>query len=188
LTLEIAQAQLDDREYDAVPAQLQQAMDALNATTRDIRNYILDLRPRRFQGDNIVVALERLLAEFKANTLMEVTLTAQDEADRALTPEARVALFHIAQEALSNTVKHSRASRVEVSLAREDGEIVLTVRDNGGGVDVNRVEQRLGHGLANMRDRAQSLGGTFTLRAAPDGGAEARVVLPVRSAQSPDAP
>jgi signal transduction histidine kinase len=181
LTLEIAQAHLSDGEFDVVPEQLQQAMDALNATTRDIRNYILDLRPRRFQGDNLVVALERLLDEFKANTLMDVGFTAQDAADRSLAPQARLALFHIAQEALSNTIKHSRASRVEINLEYMGDRIVMTVRDNGRGIDASRVEQPMGHGLMNMRDRVQSLGGRFALGPGPDGGAEVRVELLAQS-------
>src|SRR5688500_6883283 len=95
LTLELVQAQVTEGDSDGAQAQLRNARAALDATTRDIRNYILDLRPRRFQGDNLVIGLERLLAEFKANTLMAVTLVAQSEADQRLSPEARVALFHI---------------------------------------------------------------------------------------------
>jgi signal transduction histidine kinase len=179
LTLEFAQAQVADGETAAAQEQLQKAMEALNSTIRDIRAYILDLRPRRFQGDNLIIGLELLLAEFKANTLISVGFVAQDEADRCLTPEARLALFHIAQEALSNAVKHSRASRVDVRLTREDSRVVMSVADNGRGFVETEVEQRMGHGLMNMRERARSLGGTFSMHAAAGGGAEVRVSVPV---------
>jgi signal transduction histidine kinase len=179
LTLELAQAELADGQPEGAQAQLQSAREALDATTRDIRNYILDLRPRRFQGDNLVIGLERLLTEFKANTLMAVTLVAQAEADQLLSPEARLALFHIAQEALSNAVKHSRASRVDVRLEHAANGIVLSISDNGRGFDAAQVEQRLGHGMVNMRDRAQALGGNFSLRPVATGGTEVVATIPV---------
>jgi signal transduction histidine kinase len=178
LTLEYVRAQLADGEVAQAQARLAGAAEALNATIRDIRTYILDLRPRRFQGDNLVVALERLLSEFKANTLIAVNFTADAEADRTLSPEARLALFHVAQEALSNAAKHSRASRVDVRLVNEAESIVLSLTDNGRGFAPEQVEQRMGHGLMNMRDRASALGGQLSVRPAAGGGTEVRVSIP----------
>jgi two-component system, NarL family, sensor histidine kinase DevS len=178
LTLEYVRAQVADGEIAQAQDRLAGAMEALNATIRDIRAYILDLRPRRFQGDNLVIALERLLSEFKANTLITVTFAAEAEADQSLTPEARLALFHVAQEALSNAAKHSRASRVDVHLANEPDAVVLSLADNGRGFAPEQVEQRVGHGLVNMRDRASALGGQLSLGPAESGGTEVRITIP----------
>ena len=178
LMLEFVRAQMGDGEIASAQDQLQAAMDALNSTIRDIRSYILDLRPRRFQGDNLVLGLERLLAEFKANTLMGVTFDGDPAADALLNADARLSLFLIAQEALSNAVKHSRASRVDVRLALEDSSVVLSLADNGRGFVEAEVEKRMGHGLMNMRDRAQTLGGNLLLRPVPSGGTEVRVAIP----------
>jgi signal transduction histidine kinase len=177
LTLEYVDAQIGDGELAAAQERVRAAMGALNNTIRDIRAYILDLRPRRFQGDNLVTGLEALLAEFKANTLMAVTFAADASADAGLTPDGRLALFHIAQEALSNVVKHSRASRVDVRLAREDGGVVLSLSDNGRGFAETEVEQRMGHGLVNMRDRAHSIGASLSLRPVAAGGTEVLVTI-----------
>ena len=181
LTLEYVQAQIGDGELEAAQARLRGAMEALNTTTRDIRAYILDLRPRRFQGDDLVTGLEHLLAEFKANTLMTVSFIADADADGCLTPEARLSLFHIAQEALSNAVKHSRASRVDVRLTSKDGGVALSLADNGRGFVESEVEHRLGHGLMNMQDRARSVGGSLSLRPVETGGTEVRVTIPAPS-------
>lgn len=178
LSLELVQAQVEEGDSLAAQAQLTGARDALNATIRDIRNYILDLRPRRFRGDNLITGLEQLLAEFKANTLIAVTFMAQAQTDARLSPEARLGLFHIAQEALSNALKHSRASRVDVRLEDAGDNVVLSVCDNGQGFAGVDVEQRMGHGLVNMRDRAGSLGGSFSISLAPGGGTEVRVTVP----------
>jgi signal transduction histidine kinase len=179
LTLEYVQAQLVDSDLSGANDRLKGAMESLDATIRDIRAYILDLRPRRFGGENLVEGLGQLLTEFKANTLMEVDFQASSTVDRRLAPDARQALFHIAQEALSNAARHSRASRVEMSLFEDGDYVLLALRDNGRGFGAAEVERRLGHGLMNMRDRAAALQGDLQIVHAPEGGTEVRVRLPI---------
>jgi len=178
LTLEYVDGVLSDGDAATARARLRLAIDGLNATIRDIRAYILDLRPRRFEGADLVVALERLLAEFKANTLIAVEFTADASANDRLTPEGRLAFFHIAQEALSNAAKHSRASRLVVALRADTSHVTLSLRDDGRGFNPARVEQRVGHGLTNMHDRAHALGGRVAIDSTPEGGAEVRATLP----------
>ncbi|MGH2521428.1 MAG: GAF domain-containing sensor histidine kinase, partial [Anaerolineales bacterium] len=184
LTLEYVQAQVNEGDITGASERLKNALEALNATIRDIRAYILDLRPRRFDGNNLIEGLRQLLAEFKANTLMMVELNADSGADRGLSPEARLALFHIAQEALSNAARHSRASRLEVRLTEAGGDVILALRDNGRGFNPKDVERRVGHGLVNMRDRAAALGGDVTITSPPEGGTEVRVHIPKRNLPS----
>jgi two-component system, NarL family, sensor histidine kinase DevS len=178
LTLEYVQAQLEDGELAGASERLKGAVEGLNAAIRDIRSYILDLRPRRFDGEDLIVGLERLLTEFKANTLMAVSFHADPAADRRLGPEARLALFHIAQEALSNAARHSRASQVEVRLNGSGRGVTLSLRDNGRGFNLAQAERRVGHGLMNMRDRATALGGELVIEQPDSGGTEVRVSLP----------
>ena len=179
LMLEYVNGQITDGDTAGARDRLKQASEALNATIRDIRSYILDLRPRNFTGDNLLAGLQQLIAEFKANTLISVELTADGNAEAALTPEGRLALFHIAQEALSNTAKHSQASRVEVQLIRKGPEIVLSIKDNGRGFKTADVDRRMGHGLRNMHDRTLAIGGEFAVGTNGDGhGIEVRVALP----------
>ncbi|MBI4771242.1 MAG: GAF domain-containing sensor histidine kinase, partial [Chloroflexi bacterium] len=182
LTLEYISSQLADGDLAGARGRVTSAVEALNTTIRDIRAYILDLRPRHFEGDNLIVGLERLLAEFKVNTLMTVEFTADPAADQWLTPDARLALFHIAQEALSNAARHSRASRLEVRLLEEGAEVVLVLKDNGRGFDPAAAERRVGHGLMNMHDRAVSLGGELSIESLGGAGAQVCVRLPKRAA------
>ena len=178
LTLEYVDGVLADGDVAMAHSRLRLAIDGLNAAIRDIRAYILDLRPRRFEGDDLLEALERLLTEFKANTLMTVEYRADAGVNQALTPEGRLALFHIAQEALSNAAKHSRAAVVSVRLSADDGQVTLRIRDDGQGFDPDRVERRMGHGVNNMQDRAQALGGQVTIDRPAEGGTEVRATLP----------
>lgn len=178
LTLEYVHGQLADGDTAGASERLKLAADSLNATIRDIRAYILDLRPRRFEGDDLIAGLQQLLAEFKANTLMSVEFTADPNADIALVPEARLALFHIAQETLSNAAKHSRASRMEVKMIDQGGEVLLTLTDNGRGFKPEYAERRVGHGLMNMQDRANAIGGELAIHHPKSGGTQVRVLVP----------
>jgi signal transduction histidine kinase len=181
LTLDYIDAQLADGDMAGARERLRQAAQALTATIRDIRSYILDLRPRRFDGGDLVAGLRQLIGEFKANTLITVELQADPQANLFLTPDSRLALFHIAQEALSNAAKHSRAARMKVSLVKRAADIELVLQDNGRGFEINNVERRVGHGLTNMHDRAQAIGGVCSLSSDSD-GTTVRVVLPGRAA------
>ena len=180
--LEYVAAQVAEGDAAGARERLRQAIDGLNDTIRDIRSYILDLRPRRFEGNDLVAGLQRLLSEFKANTLIAVDFTAGPDVNQALTPEARLALFHIAQEALSNAAKHSRASRMEVTLDETGQAIRLSIKDNGQGYKPGAGHLRLGHGLNNIRDRVQSLGGHVELESSEGQGTVVRVTIPAGSA------
>ncbi len=183
LILEYVSGQLADGETTGARERLNTAIEGLNSTIRDIRSYILDLRPRRFDGNDLIVGLERLLAEFKSNTLMLVELDADPQADRALAPDARLALFHIAQEALSNAARHSRASRVQVRLAVRGTEVQLSLRDNGRGFEPEKAERRVGHGLTNMQDRVMTLNGELLIHSPEGQGTEVRVTLPKQASE-----
>lgn len=178
LTLEYVDSVLADGDVAAGRERLRLAVEGLNNTIRDIRAYILDLRPRRFEGDELIAGLQQLLAEFKANTLIRVDFTAEPGAEEALGPEERLALFHIAQEALSNAAKHSRAAHMAVSLREENGQVSLTLRDDGHGFDPQIVERRVGHGLNNMQDRAQAVGGQISFDSPEGHGTEVKVLVP----------
>jgi signal transduction histidine kinase len=91
----------------------------------------------------------------------------------------RVVLFRIAQEALINVRKHSSASRVVVTLGRRDDGVSMTLQDDGGGFDVTSEQTSPGHiGLAEMRERAEMGGGTFSIDSAPGKGTNVDVWLP----------
>jgi signal transduction histidine kinase len=178
LTLEYVDSVLSEGDIPAARERLRLAVDGLNNTIRDIRSYILDLRPRRFEGDDLIVGLQQLLAEFKSNTLIAVDFAADPDADKALGPEARRALFHIAQEALSNAAKHSRAAHMAVALQEQNGQVTLTLRDDGRGFDPAQVARRVGHGLINMQDRAQAAGGRIVIDSPAGRGTEVKVSVP----------
>jgi two-component system sensor kinase FixL len=88
-----------------------------------------------------------------------------------------VQLFRIAQEAVSNAVKHGQARRVDLHLARQSGSIVITIRDNGVGIP-DSPDEGTGMGLLTMRHRAQMMGGTLTIEPRTGGGTQVTCSVP----------
>ncbi len=179
LTLEYARV-LVDEDTQGVKKRLEEAIDGLNRVIRDIRAYILDLQPVRFQETSLADGLNVLVREFKANTLAEAELVIEDEALRDSDHETAAALLHIAQEALANAGKHARARRVRVSLKRSDGRVVLEVADDGRGFDPRARPSTLGHGLSNMSERARQVGGEVSITSSPGAGTTVTVRVPPR--------
>lgn len=179
LTLEYVGLLFDESPADA-RKRLQDAIDGLNDVIRDIRNYILDLRPQRFQNKNLSAGLTDLVRAFKANTFIDVEVQTNDRADVDLTPDQSAGLFHIAQEALANVAKHARALNVVINLRRDGPRVILSVRDDGRGFDMTHVKSYAGHGLRNMDDRARALGAEFKVISAPEQGTEIEVIVTVK--------
>lgn len=169
LTLEHARLLLnDDREQ--ARKRIDQAIQDLNSTIRDIRSYILDLRPRQLYEESLVQGIQRLAAEFRANTLLETTLNYSADGLDALPEPTSVALFHICQEALANIAKHAHARKAELYLWSTSDRVLLEVHDDGRGFDTATTNTRLGHGLANMHTRAHNVGGDVEVTSDPGQG------------------
>ncbi len=157
---------------------IQQAIDSLNRTIRDIRSYILDLRPRQFVSEDLLDGLKRLAMEFRANTLTEATLTGAPDEIREM-PQAQAAVFfHICQEALANAAKHAHARKVDIRVWATPDRFMLEVRDNGRGFDMTHMNMALGHGLSNMHTRARHFGGDVEVRSAEGEGTSILTWLP----------
>jgi len=168
-----------DEDPSTAKSQLNQAIAKLNEVIRDIRSYILDLRPQRFQGKDLPGGLFELIRSFRANTLIQTDLQVEAEGDIGLTQAQASGLFHIAQEALANVAKHARARQVTVILARDQGRVTLTVQDDGRGFDMSHVTPYEGHGLRNMEARARLLGGRLTVDSAIGRGTTIKVTVPI---------
>lgn len=176
LTLESSRMALADNPRETEEL-LGAAIKSLNDAIRDIRNFILDLRPQRFTGD-LDEALERLSREFQMNTSLPVTMDIVPTAVHGLPITVARAIFLTTQEALANIARHARATAVSVSIEPVSNEIRLTVADNGRGFNPALAAQATGHGLANMRTRAETLRGSFLLESAVGQGTTIRLQVP----------
>jgi two-component system sensor histidine kinase UhpB len=100
-----------------------------------------------------------------------------------LSPDMELVLYRVAQEALTNTVKHAHASYASVRLERSESDVSLAVSDNGVGFDRGRIVRSdgigLGLGLFGMEERATLLGGSLRIWSAPGNGTEVFAFLPL---------
>jgi len=180
LALEYARMAIDE-DPDLARAKISQSIDGLNDAIRDLRAYILDLNPRQLHSDETLPqGLQRLLAEFRANTLAEANLITSNDELTELPREHALALFHICQEALANVAKHAQARKAEVHLWATDERALLEVTDNGLGFDVGKKNATLGHGLSNMERRARKVSGDVEISSRPMGGTTVLAWVPCR--------
>lgn len=158
---------------------LGQAIEGLNDAIRDIRNFILDLRPQRFSGD-LGTGLARLVREFQANTMIPTSLRVPSDNVASLPIPIARAIFLTTQEALANIARHARASKVNIDVTVPDGSsfIHLTISDDGRGFDTTQQHNMVGHGLSNMRARAESLNGSFAIQSTSGRGTRVVMTLP----------
>nr|MBN1229852.1 GAF domain-containing protein [Anaerolineae bacterium] len=175
---------LIDEDSETAHARLSDAISNLNYIIKDIRNYILDLLPQRFEGTNLSAVLSRLVREFQLNTLASVNLEYHPSVNGQLDATVSMAALHITQEALANAAKHAAATHVDVTINIEDRMLVVGIKDNGRGFEIAETEERIGHGLSNMQMRARSAGGQLHVSSMPGKGTEVMAYLPIRGAAS----
>ena len=158
LSLQNAIIRLGENEQES-EKQIEFALKSINEAIRDIRAYILDLRPRQLRDQNLYAGIESIVREFRANTLIEVELEKDLNHVDDLPDENSEILFHICQEALANAAKHAKATKVNIRLWETPQRVMLRVSDDGVGFDLAKINQRIGHGLSNMTTRAEGVGG-----------------------------
>jgi signal transduction histidine kinase len=151
-------------------------------TIENLRRQTRALRPIYLEDLGLVAALEMLSQETSQSTGIPVDFRCQGE-ERRLSPEVELALYRIAQEALSNVTRHAQASHASVDLRFENQAIDLEVSDNGQGFEVPRSPADFapsGHfGLLGLYERAELISARLEIRTAPGKGASIRVNLPV---------
>jgi signal transduction histidine kinase len=169
LTLEHARLLLNE-DINGAHQRIDQAIADLNSTIRDIRAYILDLRPRQLHDEDLMQGIQRLVNEFKANTLIPVSLQGPNDGFPGMTDGEALAIFHITQEALANIAKHARAKKVELVIWKTSDRVLLEVHDDGRGFDPSSVRLAIGHGVSNMQTRARNAGGDVEIYSEPGQG------------------
>jgi len=169
LSLESALHSFEDDPQDA-KTRVQRSIESLNQAIRDLRGYILDLRPRQMGNEGLMSGLNRLITEFRANTLANVQLTGTENDLKDLPQSHSMVLFHIGQEALANVAKHAKAKQVDVSLWSTDERVLMEIHDNGKGFEMEKMNASIGHGLANMQTRVRAVGGDVDISSIVDDG------------------
>jgi signal transduction histidine kinase len=139
----------------------------------EMRTLLFELRPAALEAADLGTLLEHQANSLTGRTRIPVTVAVEPGIE--VPTDVRVALYRIAQEALTNIAKHASATEVDVSLHRELDRVALSIRDNGRGFDSGSVTGE-GMGLRIMRERAERVGAEFAVKSAQGRGTEVAVV------------
>jgi signal transduction histidine kinase/ligand-binding sensor domain-containing protein len=160
---------------------MESALDRAEEALVEARDRVRDLRGHAGESSTLDVALIELARVYATEHTVPVLVDAAIDI-RDMDPLVRDELYGIAREAVHNAIAHAEASRIDVVIASEGGELVLRVLDDGRGIDdaVLRGGGRAGHwGLRGIQERAHSIGGTATFSSRADGGTEVSVRTPM---------
>jgi signal transduction histidine kinase len=175
-TAEAAEA-LIDKDPAQARAQVRRLKDLSSEALKEMRALIFELRPAELEADGLASALRKhvdvLSRVYKTDIELDV------DGDVRLPPRTERELFRIAQEALSNAMKHAAAAQVRVALDIRHSTATLSVADDGTGFDPDAPRVRSAHlGLTSMEERATSIGGTIRVESQPGKGTEVLVEVP----------
>lgn len=154
------------------PAEREQSLASVNQlleqATQELHGVIFDLRPPDLDDIGVVAAIEAYVHTVQ-RTGLSCRLEVIDEPP-ALTPEVRLGIYRIVQEALHNVVRHASADEAVVRLETIDDVLRVTIRDNGAGFNAESAVRPTSLGLLSMRERAAAIGAAFTIVTRPGGG------------------
>lgn len=166
---------LENLDKEALQTQLVTVEAMLQNAQNDLRILLLHLRPTELANRTLSEGLNMILKELTDKSDIEVVYK---ENILSLPKAMEDNLFRIAQEFISNTLKHAKASRLEVYLNQTEAEVQLKMIDNGIGFDMDQVRD-LSYGLKNIEDRVDDLAGTIKLISQEGKGVSMDIRLPV---------
>ncbi|WP_077327935.1 sensor histidine kinase [Virgibacillus siamensis] len=166
--------EMNPPEDTSIRKQLQMVEKMIHQSQLEMRALLLHLRPVPLKGKSLQEGVKELLVELTQKVPMKIEWKAE-----AFTIDKGVEdqLFRILQESVSNTLRHAKASSLNVMLIERDEMIIMRVVDDGIGFDLEQVKTS-SYGLENMRERAYQIGGTFKVVSLPDEGTRLEVKVP----------
>ena len=165
------------RDIDAAEGRLNEAERLVHQAQQELTSLIRELRPVALEGKGLVAALRELATEWTQQTNIVANLRVEGEgaqethstSTQVLPLTVEEALFRVAQEALANVARHSKATLVQMILTTTDDTVTLSIADNGQGFDTTR-QGHLGVGLLSMQERMKALGGDVQVESTPGKG------------------
>jgi len=169
-----AASTLLDRDVDQARAQLQRVQELARAGMEELRSLIFELRPAALADEGLAATLRKHLGILRRVHDQEIALKVAGAPRPGGATDGDV--FRIAQEAIHNAVRHAHAQRIDVGLSARNGDLLLTVDDDGVGFDPSAAPLRSRRlGLTSMEERARAIGGTLTIDSQPGEGTRVRL-------------
>jgi signal transduction histidine kinase len=159
---------------------LERANDLARFGLAEARRSVLTLQPMIIKDGGLIESLQMLVERSNIPGRLRCTFRSNLEDDEILPVVVRQDLLRIAQEAISNALRHAKSTTISVNLRSDPPNLILKVTDNGCGI-TTEAETREGFGFANMRARVKKLKGTLDIRTAPGRGTNIVVCVPLNT-------
>jgi len=172
INLNIIRTQMPKKASSSMLSHLNDSLLLVEQTAEQIRNIMSSLRPPVLDDYGLVSALRWYGEQFATRTAIAVTVEGEEPVPR-LAVRVENTLFRIVQEALTNVAKHAQATQVTVTIEMHNGTLRMVVADDGVGFDPERLPTpgvNQGWGLIIMRERAEAVGGVFSIESRPGSG------------------
>ena len=189
LSLEAVRLMVEGGDTERASIMLQSISSELSQEALNLRRVMSDLRPPVLEERGLIPAVHELSTRTQRELQLPVSVHALSHSD--VPEEIETIAYRVVQEALSNVGKHASASKVDVTIEATAGTLRVLVEDDGRGFDANNAREFLRRGkvgLASMRERAELVGGTFTVRSSPGGGTAVMASLPFEMLPAPYSP
>lgn len=173
---------LQDRQPQVNGKLLRELIELTSGTLETLRAIAQELRPPALDDLGLPAALEGLASHYRQRFNLPVQVTVRGQRQR-LDAETELALYRIAQEALTNVAKHAQAKQASIQLTFKNESVTLCIEDDGIGFDLREAIGR-GLGLFSMRERAQLVHGDFEIQSAPAIGTRIRVEIPITAGRT----
>lgn len=187
LRTEIAERMLMKQDVSAVKEELIDLKGQVRGGLEEVRKIIFNLRPMALDDLGIVPTLRKYVQDFEEKHKIRTQFNLVGKETR-IPSGLEIAIFRLVQEALSNVIKHAKATFVSVELTLEPEQVQIYVVDNGVGFDVAQIEQRIAKGnnfgLLGMRERVELLEGSMDLDSAKDSGTKITMLIPIGGAEN----
>jgi signal transduction histidine kinase len=144
---------------------------------KTVKKLSSDLRPSVLDDLGILAGIKWLVEEFKRHSGIECFLELQS--DIVMGKEHSTTVYRILQEILTNVVRHAEATQVTIILKKANGNVEMSVRDNGKGITKDQISASDSFGIIGIRERAQNFGGKVEIIGIPDGGTILTVIIPL---------
>jgi PAS domain S-box-containing protein len=172
----------DEGDGSAALTHLERFVPILQRSIEETRNIYMGLRPSMLDSMGLLATLEWLRGEYMKLYPQRHIEFETEVAEERVPEKLKISIFRIAQEALNNIAKHSKAEWVDISLSKTGDGIELVVSDDGVGIDLDLILQTStarSLGLTGMRERAELTGGSFSIESTPGEGTTIRAFWPI---------
>ncbi len=167
-------------DQDELKERINSISNMIDDTVEKVQGITAKLRPDILDELGLIPAIEWQAEKFKKLTGINYSLTRMPD-ELTLDEEKSTAIFRIFQEALTNVMRHSSATTVNISIHKKDDNLILKVKDNGIGINTDQIKDPKSLGLIGMKERAMIFGGEVMIEGIPGKGTEVIVEMPLNS-------